>query len=52
MTINGDQIEIEGRQLKGSPVDFHNDHRIAMEGKGIDKIFLRITKHEHVSSEV
>ena len=23
-----------------------------IKGKGIEKIFLRVTKHEHVSSEV
>lgn len=30
--INGNQMEIDGKKLKGGTIDSHNDHRIAMAG--------------------
>jgi 3-phosphoshikimate 1-carboxyvinyltransferase len=32
IVISGNQMEIEGKSLKGGHVDTHNDHRIAMAG--------------------
>jgi len=33
------------------PIEIEDIEKV-IKGKGIEKIFLRITRHEHVSSEV